>query len=708
MRKTPYLVKRGNMFWWRRRMPVFTFAQGPCGTRTSCPKTDGIATKAPRHVAVSLRTSCPKEAGRRAARMTLLFEEQKRGIETALSGVERMSDERYIDRAMADMAATLRAQAEMMARQMVSVAPPASVAPIALAAPPAPVAKIAPEASARELDLPPTLPHAPQRASTATPVAQTPSILDDPEFERALLDMADRGGWWHEDPDDIIAQFDMLLTGLFVLQEEYLHYCVRKGLDPAKALPCLASLESTLSATTDDILANSTTSKALVPTATTRPATGTRTGGRKIHDGSRFSSHARRYLDLRSEGYDLLRRNETPDTLAGKRFTKTSRGNFESTIRLFIEAHGDIFVENIDEAVMTEFFTLLDRIPAQHGKSSKDRRPVRQVVKETDRDERNQITRREAQMQRDGASPGQIEEALDALRVRRLRTNTCKRHMDAMDHILGFAQFEGLREDNPAKSVKWTHKEIARRLAHEEDADRLPWGDRLPGLLASPIYRNPLQEAGDPLFWAPLLGLFAGFRMEEALQLRTDDFDTVDGVPVVKVVILGALQSRKSKATKRSIPLHDSLVDLGLLKLVQLRRSANLGRLFTHLERGQAKGTFAEIFSKRFTHYRKKCDIYDPARDFHSLRKDFQTKLTRANVPFHSRQLLMGHKLSDVTHKHYYPENDTIEMMRDFVNRIDVDCTRILRPFQSEADTNILRLTAKKTTEHDAWAKRTQ
>ncbi|TJZ86068.1 tyrosine-type recombinase/integrase [Paracoccus hibiscisoli] len=161
---------------------------------------------------------------------------------------------------------------------------------------------------------------------------------------------------------------------------------------------------------------------------------------------------------------------------------------------------------------------------------------------------------------------------------------------------------------------------------------------------------------------------------------------------MINVLITGSSQSRKPKAAKRGIPIPDALLDLGLLKLVRLRRAANQKRLFTYLDRGQAKGTFSEIFSKRFTHYRRRCDIYDRARDFHSLRKGFQTKLTRAEVPYYSRKLLMGHELTDVTHKHYYPEGDTIEMMRDYINRIDVDCSQILRPFDTVSDTNVHRL----------------
>ena len=45
----------------------------------------------------------------------------------------------------------------------------------------------------------------------------------------------------------------MMLTGPFTLQEEYLRYCVRKGLEPAAALPSLAHLGGALRATSEKL-----------------------------------------------------------------------------------------------------------------------------------------------------------------------------------------------------------------------------------------------------------------------------------------------------------------------------------------------------------------------------------------------------------------------------------------------------------------------
>ncbi len=78
----------------------------------ACAQTDDSRSRAPGHFAISLRTPCLKGAGRRSARLNHLFEEKRRSIETARWGNDGMSDESYLERAMADMAATLRAQAK--------------------------------------------------------------------------------------------------------------------------------------------------------------------------------------------------------------------------------------------------------------------------------------------------------------------------------------------------------------------------------------------------------------------------------------------------------------------------------------------------------------------------------------------------------------------------------------------------------------------
>jgi hypothetical protein len=202
------------------------------------------------------------------------------------------------------------------------------------------------------------------------------------------------------------------------------------------------------------------------------------------------------------------------------------------------------------------------------------------------------------------------------------------------------------------------------RTAREKTAKRIGWGDDVHELLASPIFREPLTEPGEPLFWAPLLALFAGLRMEEALQLRTDDFSSELGVAYINVWISEEHQRLKTESAQRQVPIHSTLLDLGLLHLVELRRSAGRGRIFTYLERGKNKGKLGEIFSKRFTHYRRRHKIYKAVQDFHGFRTEFQTRLTHARVAGHTRSYLMGHEITDITHKNYFRAGDPMTALR--------------------------------------------
>gem|GEM_PF-4709952 len=570
-----------------------------------------------------------------------------------------MEDQALHLKIMADLAETMRSQAKMLAENQVELSH----------------SRTEPQTRAASLNAM-SGPNSVQLSNT------TVSKLDDPEFERALLEMADKEGWWHDNPDDIVEQFDMMLTGLVTLQEEYIRYCVRKDVDPADALPSLSKLGKSLQETAVDLNLD-TNIPANPQSLQSAPVKSPKhlVVAKPTDRGLKFSVLANRFLELRSQGYDLQRHHETPDVGAGESFVRTSRANFEGTVRLFIDIVGDLALADIEETVVHKFISTLDQIPAHHGKSSKNKQTVLQQIEDANRRERNDIARTQSRMQQDGLSVGEIEEALASLKIKRLRTNTCVRHGNSLARMFKFAVFEGHCQRNPVTPVKWTHKEIKRRLDSEEDAERLPWGDHLPKLLTSSIYHAPLDEPGDPMFWAPLLALFCGFRLEEALQLRIDDIDTLEGMPVIFIQISSSTQTVKSRSSRRPIPIHNALLELGFLDLVNLRRAENVNRIFTNLPRGQSKNKLGELYSKRFTHYRKTNDIYLPRRDFHSLRKDFLTKLIRAHVPERAYKTMMGHEFTDVTHKHYYPDGDTPQMMAEFINRIQVDISQIRKPF---------------------------
>lgn len=202
----------------------------------------------------------------------------------------------------------------------------------------------------------------------------------------------------------------------------------------------------------------------------------------------------------------------------------------------------------------------------------------------------------------------------------------------------------------------------------------------------TPVFQGGLDEPGDPLFWAPLLGELAGLRCEEALQLRLADFHTDEGVAYLAIGARDAAQRVKSKAARRNVPLHHHLIELGLLDLVALRRSQNFRTLFPHQTRGATKGRLSENFSKRFTHYRKQHGVYEPQLDFHSFRSGFQQRLKHKLVAKDIRQELLGHERTDVIDLHYDPELTPVPLLKPLVDLIDLDVSMIRSPFPKSAN----------------------
>lgn len=65
--------------------------------------------------------------------------------------------------------------------------------------------------------------------------------------------------------------------------------------------------------------------------------------------------------------------------------------------------------------------------------------------------------------------------------------------------------------------------------AEEDDMKRLPWGEKLIDLLDTTEFTESLAPGEDvhDLFWPTPIAAHFGMRQEEALQLKTDNFDMI-------------------------------------------------------------------------------------------------------------------------------------------------------------------------------------
>ncbi len=147
------------------------------------------------------------------------------------------------------------------------------------------------------------------------------------------------------------------------------------------------------------------------------------------------------------------------------------------------------------------------------------------------------------------------------------------------------------------------------------------------------IFSGAPYAAGAPRaakFYVPLVALFTGARLNEICQLATDDVETRDGVPVV-LIRAGGGRSVKSAAARRVLPIHPELVKMGFLAFADAQRLAGHDRLFHELGR-DARGHYADAFSKWFARSLRAAGASRPRTSFHSFRHNFRDALREADV----------------------------------------------------------------------------
>lgn len=171
-------------------------------------------------------------------------------------------------------------------------------------------------------------------------------------------------------------------------------------------------------------------------------------------------------------------------------------------------------------------------------------------------------------------------------------------------------------------------------------------------------------------FWVPLLGLFAGLRLNEACQLRVDDVREVDGVPVIYVRAEADGQRLKTQAAERRVPVHPELVRIGFLHLVSRQRAAGHDRLFPELPAGKL-GNYSDPFSKWFARFLEKAGVTARGVVFHSFRHTFRDRMTEAGIPDSVADLLGGWSSpGSKSEGSRYGEGGSIRFLADHVARI--------------------------------------
>lgn len=168
------------------------------------------------------------------------------------------------------------------------------------------------------------------------------------------------------------------------------------------------------------------------------------------------------------------------------------------------------------------------------------------------------------------------------------------------------------------------------------------------------------------LYFVTLIGFYNGFRLNEICQLHMSDIKNINGLwcfdindnPNSKGE---KVKSVKNEPSKRVVPIHPTLIKLGLIDYYELTLKKKEERLFYQLNYsrdGYAKGV-TYLFNKLKQEY-----FANTKKSFHSTRHSFIDKLKTQYGSDVKRKALTGRAYNDIDFDNYgnpVPPKDLIE-----------------------------------------------
>ncbi|EBA06184.1 tyrosine-type recombinase/integrase [Sagittula stellata] len=315
------------------------------------------------------------------------------------------------------------------------------------------------------------------------------------------------------------------------------------------------------------------------------------------------------FINARSLGYrpGALRL----DAARGEHWHRISGANTQSAKRVWTRALGNPFFSDIEREDIVVALEKIRNLPKCHGKrSSSGTDHESGLGKETSARDRIGIST----FLKFGRTARQVGDLLVEL---------------------------NLEDANPFDICSWSTAEEACLRQQERPSETREWSEAVESYLSSPIFKGDMRDAGDPLFWIPLLMCLGGLRLDEAVHLTTEDLQFRHGMPVICIDRDG-----KTPAACREIPVTRRLQDLGLVELFELRRDQNEALLFPQLA-ADRPGTATARFRKDFIRYCETHGIDASTLHAQDFRRALHHALLDQECPDHVVRNAMGQMSRD-------------------------------------------------------------
>ncbi|MEZ8379056.1 tyrosine-type recombinase/integrase [Vibrio splendidus] len=197
-----------------------------------------------------------------------------------------------------------------------------------------------------------------------------------------------------------------------------------------------------------------------------------------------------------------------------------------------------------------------------------------------------------------------------------------------------------LTDINPFKGMKF------KKIRKDSDAKHAYNRADLKKLFSTEIHTQKKFKHSH-YYWLPLLGSYTGARINELCQLYKSDIYKEGETWVISINDSHAGQRLKNHFSRRLIPIHPKLIELGFIDYLSRVRHE---RLFPELK--LERDGYGTAASKWFGRFKTKLG-FSKGYDFHSLRHTVATQLKNHDVSPIVAGEILGHSQNSITYDRY-------------------------------------------------------
>lgn len=195
-----------------------------------------------------------------------------------------------------------------------------------------------------------------------------------------------------------------------------------------------------------------------------------------------------------------------------------------------------------------------------------------------------------------------------------------------------------------------------------DDERRDPFTPEEIKIILDEIKGKSSKMKNDWNYWIFMLAIFTGGRITEICQLYAkEDIQQMDGIWYIDINDIESKNPQpdaikkvlKNKSSKRKVPIHPKLVELGFLDFVLERQKTNETMLFGNISKMKDKnlGDKPSLYANNLI---KNSGIVSKLKVFHSFRHTFKKQLKDAGVAVEIQDKLCGHENKSASCIYYY------------------------------------------------------